>query len=94
MGVRKWIYDYAHAQNVDRVIDLLVDGFLLGVPATLHKWRQGDGKAVESNVGVELSSPVEATNHRGSSQQANSVSGSYADQSGKGASRRKAADRR
>lgn len=39
MGVRQWIYEFAPATDINRVIDILVDGFLLGAPAALRKRR-------------------------------------------------------
>lgn len=38
-GVRKWIYGFAPARDIERVIDVLIDGFLLGTPAALRTRR-------------------------------------------------------
>jgi AcrR family transcriptional regulator len=40
MGVRKWVYDLPTPKNVDRLIDLRIDAFLLGVPAVLRAQRR------------------------------------------------------
>jgi AcrR family transcriptional regulator len=39
MGVRQWIYEFAPTQDIDRAIDILVDGFLMGAPAALKARR-------------------------------------------------------
>lgn len=39
IGVRKWIYEQSTPKNLDRVIDMRVDAFLLGVPAVLKSDR-------------------------------------------------------
>jgi len=41
MGVRQWIYEFAPTQDIDRTIDILVDGFLMGAPAALKSRRLG-----------------------------------------------------
>jgi AcrR family transcriptional regulator len=40
LGVRKWIYEQPIPKNLDRVIDLRVDAFMLGVPAVLKAQRR------------------------------------------------------
>ncbi len=40
IGVRKWIYELPTPKNLDRLIDLRVDSFLLGVPAVLKTQRR------------------------------------------------------
>lgn len=40
IGVRKWIYGLPAPKNLDRVIDMRVDAFLIGVPAVLRKARK------------------------------------------------------
>lgn len=39
IGVRKWIYDQPTPKNLDRLIEMRVDAFLLGVPQVLKKDR-------------------------------------------------------
>ena len=39
MGVRQWIYGLPPPANVERTIDILVDGFLMGAPAVLKSQR-------------------------------------------------------
>lgn len=39
MGVRRWIYEYAPPEDIAHSIKLLVDAFLLGVPAVLRAQR-------------------------------------------------------
>ena len=41
MGVRQWIYEFAPTQDINRTIDILVDGFLMGAPAALKARRPG-----------------------------------------------------
>jgi len=41
MGVRQWIYGLPPPANIERTIDLLVDGFLMGAPAVLKRQREG-----------------------------------------------------
>lgn len=40
IGVRKWIYEQPTPKDLDRVIDLRVDAFILGVPAVLKAQRR------------------------------------------------------
>lgn len=39
IGVRKWIYEQATPKNIERLIDMRVDSFILGVPAVLKAQR-------------------------------------------------------
>jgi AcrR family transcriptional regulator len=40
IGVRKWIYEQQTPKNLDRLIDMRVDSFILGVPAVLNATRR------------------------------------------------------
>jgi AcrR family transcriptional regulator len=39
IGVRKWVYDLPNPKNLERVIGMRVDAFVLGVPAVLKAQR-------------------------------------------------------
>jgi AcrR family transcriptional regulator len=39
LGVRKWVYDMSTPKNLDRLIDMRVDAFLLGTPPVLRAGR-------------------------------------------------------
>lgn len=39
IGVRKWIYEQPTPRNLERLIDLRVDSFILGVPRVLKRQR-------------------------------------------------------
>ena len=57
-GVRKWIYDFAPAQDIERVIDVLIDGFLLGAPATLRARRGQTHSRVDAHTDHNRSRPA------------------------------------
>jgi AcrR family transcriptional regulator len=40
IGVRKWIYELPTPKQIDRIIDMRVDTFILGAPAVLRASRQ------------------------------------------------------
>ena len=46
LGVRKWIYGLELPKDLERVIDIIIDGFLLGAPVALRTLRgeQPDGR--------------------------------------------------
>ena len=50
IGMRKWIYALQVPRDLDRVIDMRVDGFLLGAPQVLRRSRQAPPLAHHINA--------------------------------------------
>lgn len=45
IGVRKWVYDEPTPRDIDRLIEMRVDAFLIGTPAVLHVVRETTRRA-------------------------------------------------
>lgn len=61
IGVRKWVYSLPVPKDLDRLIDMRVDAFLLGAPAVLKQVRLdagGAGKAARKDKAVLTSAEI------------------------------------